>query len=376
VGDGARGCQEFRHTVDKKLPPEAVDGRPSGGNDAGQHGVPVRRGGSDYDVQYGEEMTGYIVRRIAYSLVACFATTIIVFIGVAMIGNPVDLLVTDDCNSACRTAATAALGLDQSPVQQYLSFMGNLLTGQLGRSFVFGTPVGTLLLARLPATAELAIAAIVLTVVIGFPLGLIAGLRPKSPVSKVIMGASIVGFSVPSFWVGIVLIWLLSIQFHLVPTIGRGETASFFGIQTSLLTWNGLQHLLLPAMTMALTQISLLIRLTQSGVQENMTAEYIRFARAQGLRPSRIAIAHLLRNVLIPIITVLGLEFGSLLAYGLVTETVFAWPGLGKLLIDSINLLDRPVIVTYLTITVLVFIFINLAVDIAYAVIDPRVRLY
>jgi peptide/nickel transport system permease protein len=321
-------------------------------------------------------MGAYIFRRMMQSVVACVVTSILGFAGIMLIGDPIDLLVTDDCNTACRAAAARALGVDRPVIEQYLLFMGNLLTGNLGTSFTFGTPVGRLLLERLPATLELAIATMVLTVVVGIPLGLLAGLRPRSRVSKGIMAASVVTFSVPSFWIGIVLIWLFSIKLQWIPTIGRGETAEIFGIYTSLLTWNGLAHLSLPAFNLALTQIALLIRLTQSGVQETMTTEFIRFARAQGLSPYRIVRAHLLRNIMIPIVTVLGLEFGSLLAYSLVTESVFAWPGLGKLLIDSINLLDRPVIVTYLTITVLVFILINLLVDISYALVDPRVRLY
>jgi peptide/nickel transport system permease protein len=227
----------------------------------------------------------------------------------------------------------------------------------------------------MPATLELALAALFLSVVFGIPLGMWAGLRPDSLASKSIMAGSILGFSLPTFWVGIMAIMIFAVELGWLPSTGRGTTTSLFGIQVSFLTWDGLLHLIMPAFNLALLKISLAIRLTRAGTREVIHQDYIKFARAKGLRHSRIIMVHVLKNILIPVITVLGLEFGSLIAFSVVTETVFAWPGMGKLIIDSINLLDRPVVVAYLMIIVFMFIFINLVVDVLYSVLDPRVRL-
>jgi peptide/nickel transport system permease protein len=227
----------------------------------------------------------------------------------------------------------------------------------------------------MPATLELAFSALLLAIVFGIPLGMWAGLKPDSLASKSIMAGSIFGFSLPTFWVGIMIIMIFAVILGWLPSGGRGETRDLFGVPVSFLTWDGLEHLVLPAVNLALLKISLAIRLTRAGTREVIHQDYVKFARAKGLRTSRIILVHVLKNILIPVITVLGLEFGSLIAFSVVTETVFAWPGMGKLIIDSINLLDRPVVVAYLMITVCMFIIINLVVDILYSVLDPRVRL-
>jgi len=215
----------------------------------------------------------------------------------------------------------------------------------------------------------------VLAILIGVPLGLFAGLRPDNPVAKAIMAGSIVGFSLPSFWVALMLILVFAVQLGWMPSSGRGETAALFGVQWSWLTLDGLHHLLLPALNLALFKVSLVLRLTRAGVREIVPLDYVKFARAKGLRNSRVVLAHVLRNTLIPLVTVLGLELGSTIAYAVVTESIFAWPGAGKLILDSIYALDRPVIVAYLMVVVLLFVFVNLVVDIAYRLLDPRVRL-
>ena len=189
------------------------------------------------------------------------------------------------------------------------------------------------------------------------------------------MAGSILGFSLPTFWVGLMMIMLFAVMLGWLPSTGRGDTVPLLGVPVSFLTWDGLSHLLMPALNLALLKMSLAIRLARAGVREAIHQDYIKFARAKGLRPARIIRVHLLKNILIPVTTVMGLEFGNLIAFSLVTETVFAWPGMGKLIIDSINNLDRPVVVAYLMITVLLFVLINLVVDILYSVLDPRVRL-
>ena len=251
----------------------------------------------------------------------------------------------------------------------------NAVSGDLGKSFIFGEPALQLILQRMPATMELAFAAMFIAIIIGIPLGVYAGLKPESRVSKTVMAGSILGFSLPTFWVGIMLIMVFAVMLGWLPSTGRGETADFLGIQVSFLTLDGLKHLFLPALNLALFKTSLVIRLARAGTREVVLQDYIKFARAKGLSPTRIVMVHVLKNILIPVVTVLGLELGGVIAFAVVTETVFAWPGMGKLLIDSIHLLDRPVVVAYLMITVMMFIFINLVVDIVYSFLDPRVRL-
>ncbi len=303
------------------------------------------------------------------------AMTVIVFIGVNVIGNPVDILISPDATQAERLRIIASLGLDQPLWRQYLIFLWGVLHGDLGRSFVFGEPALRLILERMPATLELAVSAVLLSVVIGIPLGLFAGLRPDTIFSRITMAVSIVGFSLPTFWVGLMLIMVFAVQLGWLPSTGRGHTASLLGVQWSFLTADGLRHLALPALNLALFNISLVLRLTRAGVRETLPMDYIRFARAKGLSPARVVGVHVLKNIMIPIVTVVGLEFGSTVAFAVVTETVFAWPGMGKLIIDSINVLDRPVITAYLVMIVVLFVVINLVVDLLYTVLDPRVRL-
>jgi len=320
-------------------------------------------------------MTLYLLRRIIQAVGVVLAMSVLVFVGVFAIGDPVEILISPDADQIERERAIQALGLDLPLWQQYLIFLGNALQGDLGRSFVFNEPALRLILQKMPATLELAFGAMFLSILIGLPLGLYAGLKPHSPVSKTIMAGSILGFSLPTFWVGLMLIMVFAVQLGWLPSTGRGETASFLGLQWSFLTWNGISHMLMPAVNLALFKISLVIRLTRAGVRETMLMDYVKFARAKGLSSNRVIFVHIFKNILIPVVTVVGLELGSTIAFSVVTESVFAWPGMGKLIIDSINVLDRPVIVAYLMIIVLMFITINLIVDLTYSVLDPRVRL-
>ncbi|MFZ6771779.1 ABC transporter permease [Undibacterium sp. SXout7W] len=320
-------------------------------------------------------MPGFIFRRLSQSIIVLFIMSLLVFAGVYAIGNPIDMLISPDADQLEKAKIITSFGLDKSLPQQYGLFLSHALSGDLGRSFAYATPALTLILERLPATMELALSALLLAILIGIPLGLLAGLRPHSIVGKSIMAISILGFSLPTFWVGLMLIMVFAVQLGWLPSSGRGETSLLLGVPVSFLTIDGLKHLILPAFNLALFNIAMVIRLTRSGAQEALLQDYVRFARAKGLRNSRIIGVHVLKNILIPIVTVLALQFGSMIAFAIVTESIFAWPGMGKLIIDSIRILDRPVIVAYLLLVVTLFIVINLVVDIVYSLIDPRVRL-
>ena len=320
-------------------------------------------------------MTAFILRRLSQSVLVIAVMSIIVFFGLHVVGDPVYLLINPQADQKEIEASIKALGLDRPIWQQYWHFLGGALQGDLGKSFVFGEPALKVIVQRMPATIELALAAVAMSVVLGIPLGLYAGLYPDSPASKTIMAGSIVGFSLPTFWVGLMLIMVFAVMLGWLPSTGRGQTATWFGVTTSLFTLDGLRHIFLPALNLALLKISLVTRLTRAGTREAIHQDYIKFARAKGLSKRRVVGVHLLKNILIPVVTVLGLEFGNLVAFSVVTETIFAWPGMGKLLISSIQSLDRPIIVAYLILIVLMFIVINLVVDILYSILDPRVRL-
>lgn len=320
-------------------------------------------------------MSVFITRRVLQSLVVIFVMSLLVFFGVNIVGDPIDMLINPEADQEDIEAAIRALGLDRPIHEQYWYFLVNALKGDLGKSFIFAEPALKLILQRMPATLELAFTAMFMAIFLGIPLGVYAGLRPNSKVSKTIMAGSILGFSLPTFWVGLMFIMIFAVMLGWLPSTGRGETVSLFGIQVSFLTWDGLRHLVLPALNLALFKISLVIRLARAGTREVALQDYIKFARAKGLSSSRVVLVHVMKNIMIPVVTVLGLELGGVIAFAVVTETVFAWPGMGKLLIDSIQLLDRPIIVAYLMITVLMFVVINLVVDIIYSLLDPRVRL-
>lgn len=299
----------------------------------------------------------------------------IVFSGVFLVGDPVEILVSDDADQEEREMMIKSMGLDKPFLVQYGIFISKAVKGDLGDSFVFQEPALLLILDRMPATMELAVVALLIAIIFGIPLGVWAGLKPESLGSKSIMTGSILGFSLPTFWVGIMMILLFAVLLGWLPSTGRGDVQIILGMPISVFSWDGFSHVLMPAVNLALFKLSMVIRLARAGTREVMHQDYIKFARAKGLKESRIILVHVLKNILIPVVTVLGLEFGGLVAFSVVTETVFAWPGMGKLLIDSIGLLDRPIIVAYLMIIVFLFVFINLVVDICYSILDPRVRL-
>jgi peptide/nickel transport system permease protein len=320
-------------------------------------------------------MTAFILRRSLQSIVVLFIMSLIVFVGVNLVGDPVDMLINPEADQAEIDRVIRDLGLDRPVSEQYWYFVLNAFQGDLGRSFIFGEPALKLIVQRMPATMELALVSLLMAVFFGIPLGIYAGLKPTSKISKTIMAGSILGFSMPTFWVGIILIMFFSVHLGWLPSTGRGDVDTFFGVTSSVFTLDGLSHIFLPAFNLALFKLSSVIRLARAGTREVILQDYIKFARAKGLAESRVVRIHLLKNIMIPVITIIGLEFGSLIAFSTVTETVFAWPGMGKLIIDSIYNLDRPVVVAYLMIIVVIFVMLNLIVDILYSVLDPRVRI-
>ncbi|MDA8637485.1 ABC transporter permease [Rhodospirillales bacterium] len=320
-------------------------------------------------------MTVFIIRRILQSVVVLFVMSFLVFSSVNLVGDPVEMMVSDEADQAERDRVIKSMGLDKPWYTQYGLFVVNAFKGDLGNSFVYGEPALQIIVARMPATFELALVSLFMSVVIGIPLGVWAGLFPDKISSKIVMSGSILGFSLPTFWVGLMMIMVFAVMLGWLPSTGRGDTVEILGIDVSFLSADGLSHLFLPALNLALFNTSLVIRLTRAGVREAVHQDYIKFARAKGLSNTRVIMVHLMKNIMIPVVTVLGLEFGGLIAFSVVTETVFAWPGMGKLIIDSIQSLDRPIIVAYLMIIVFVFVIINLVVDVLYSILDPRVRL-
>ncbi|HKW39315.1 MAG TPA: ABC transporter permease [Burkholderiales bacterium] len=320
-------------------------------------------------------MLSHVARRLAQSVLVLALMSLLVFAGVYAVGNPVDILVNPQADQSEIARVTAALGLDRPLAEQYFFFLKDAATGNLGKSFAYNVPAIGLILERMPATLELATAAMLIALVLGIPLGLWAGIAPRSAAARTIMAGSILGFSLPTFWVGLLLILVFSVWLGWLPTSGRGPTIDLAGIPVSFLSTEGLRHLALPAANLALFNLSLVARLVRSGTAEAMQQEYVRFARSKGLTEGRVVVGHVLRNVLVPVVAVSGVQFGSVIAFAIVTESIFAWPGMGKLLVDSINVLDRPVIVGYLCIVVTLFVAINLAVDLLTSWLDPRVRL-
>ena len=320
-------------------------------------------------------MTAFLLKRSTQSLLVLFIMSLLVFSGVNLVGDPVEMLINPEADQEDVERVIRELGLDRPITEQYWFFLVNAFKGDLGTSFVFGEPALKLIIQRMHETLELAFFSLFISIIFALPLGIYAGLKPESKISKLIMAGSILGFSMPTFWVGIIFIMIFAVHLGWLPSTGRGEIGTFMGIHSSLFTLDGLSHIFLPALNLALFKLSSIVRLTRAGTREIIHQDYIKFARAKGLSENRVINTHLLKNILIPIVTVVGLEFGSLIAFSTVTETIFAWPGMGKLIIDSIYNLDRPVIVAYLMIIVFFFVFLNLIVDILYTILDPRVRI-
>jgi peptide/nickel transport system permease protein len=321
-------------------------------------------------------MTAFLIRRLLESALVMVVVAIIAFALFRFVGDPIGGMVSQDATIEQRNALRAELHLDDPILVQGARFIWNALHLDFGVSYKYRQPVVDLIGGRLPATLELSVVASLIAVGFGIPLGVFAGINRDSPATRLIMAVSLVGVSLPTFLIGILLIYLFSVTLHWLPSYGRGETVSFFGLwQTGLLTASGLRALILPAITLGLFQLTLVMRLVRSEMLEVLRTEYIRFGRARGLTQRAIHFAHALKNTLVPVVTIIGLQLGSIIAFSIITETVFQWPGMGLLFISAVQFADIPIMSAYLLLTSAIFVTINLVVDIIYVLIDPRIRL-
>ena len=320
-------------------------------------------------------MLQFIIKRLAQLVLVMLAVSLIVFVLTSVMGNPVYLMVRENATAEEIAAVTAALGLDKPLYVQFMIFIRNALHGNFGQSYMYHLPALMLIVERLPATLDIVTVAMLLTVLMGIPLGVWSGAYPKSKFSKSVMALSIAGISMPSFWIGMVMIYFFGLYLGVLPVSGRGETSTLFGITTSLATADGWAHIVLPSITLALGNVATIIRLTRAGMQENMRQDYVKFARAKGVPVRTVLFGHALKNTLIPVVTVFGLQLGNLIAFTTITETIYAWPGIGKLLIDAVTSGDRPIIAAYILFVAVMFVVINFVVDLLYVFIDPRIDL-
>lgn len=319
-------------------------------------------------------MLAFIARRLLQSVIVMLVVAFIAFLVFRYVGDPLAALLSQDAIQADFDAARARLGLDQPFYVQFFYFVVNALQGQFGISYRLQQPVSQLILERLPATVELAVASSIIALVGGVLLGIYTALRQRAFSSGVIMTLSLVGVSLPTFLIGIGLIYVFAVELKWLPSFGRGETVQLGWWRTGLLTQSGLRSLILPAITLSLFQLTLIMRLVRAEMLEVMRTDYIRFARARGLSKRAINFGHALRNTMVPVITITGLQLGSVIAFAIITETVFQWPGVGSLFVNSVAAVDVPVMAAYLVFVALVFVVINLVVDILYFIVDPRLR--
>ena len=320
-------------------------------------------------------MLKYIVKRFVQMIVVLFVVSILVFMLTNFIGDPVDMLVPENATVEQVESARARLGLNKPLPVQYGIFLRDVLHGNFGKSYTYGKPAMGLIMERMPATLELVAIAALLVLFIAIPLGVYAGAYPKRRSSRIIMSGSILGISLPSFWVGMMMIYIFAVMLRALPASGRGNTVNVLGVNLSVFAPGGLRFLILPAVTLALTNVATTLRLTRSGIMENMRQDYIKFARAKGVSSRSLLFGHALNNALIPVITIFGMDLGNMIAFTTITETIFAWPGMGKLLIDAINKSDRPIIVAYLMTAACMFVVLNFVVDLLYTLVDPRIEL-
>jgi len=319
-------------------------------------------------------MIAFIVQRILQGLFVLLVVALVSFVLFQYVGDPVLFILGQDATQDQVDLLRKELGLDSPVVVQFVHFLGNAVQGEFGLSLRQGIAVSTLIAERLPATLELALVAAVIALVIGIPMGVYAAIRRGSPLAQLFMAISLLGVSLPTFLIGIFLILIFSVGLGVLPSFGRGEVVSVGGFTTGLLSWAGIRHLILPALTLAIFQLTLIMRLVRTEMLEVLRTDYIRFARARGLSARAIYFGHALKNTLVPVITITGLQLGGLIAFAIITETVFQWPGMGLLFIQAVNFADIPVMAAYLCLISLIFVFINLLVDLLYFAVDPRLR--
>ncbi len=316
----------------------------------------------------------YGIRRIWQGLLVLSIVALIAFCMFRFMGDPVTNLLGQEATVADRAELTSRLGLDRSVPVQFFKFIAGAVQGEFGVSYRLGQPVSTLISERLPATLELAMVSAMFAVMFGVLLGVVTAIHRDGIVANALMMISLIGVSLPTFIIGILLIWVFSVELGWLPSFGRGETRNLLGWQSSLFTWSGLKSLILPSITLGLFQMTLIMRMVRAEMLEVLRADYIRFARARGLSDRAVHFGHALKNTLVPVITIIGLQLGLVIAFAIVTETVFQWPGVGLLFVNSVYFVDIPVMATYLLLVGALFVLINLVVDLAYFAIDPRLR--
>ena len=320
-------------------------------------------------------MLAFILRRLLQAVIVMITVAFIAFMLFQFVGDPVNSMLGQDATAEQRDALRADLGLDQPFPVQFARFMGNAMQGEFGLSLRQGRKVSALIVERFPATIELAVTAGLIALLVGIPLGVYSALRRGSFGSQLVMTLSLLGVSLPTFLIGILLILIFAVLLGWLPSFGRGETIAFGTWTTGVLTVDGLKHLLLPALTLSIFQLALILRLVRAEMLEVLRADYIKFARARGLPDRIVHFGHALKNTLVPVITITGLQLGGLIAFAIVTETVFQWPGMGLLFIQAVQFADIPVMAAYLCLIALIFVIINLVVDLLYFAVDPRLRI-
>ncbi|MFO0120754.1 MAG: ABC transporter permease [Burkholderiales bacterium] len=319
-------------------------------------------------------MLAFIVRRLLQAVVVMGVVALVSFSLFQFVGDPVTAMLGQDATEEQRVQLRQDLGLNDPVPVQFAAFVGNAVQGDFGVSYRQGRKVSELIAERLPATLELSLAAALLALLVGIPMGVYTALRRRSFLANFFLAISLVGVSLPTFLIGILLILVFAVLLGWLPSFGRGESVDFGGWGTSLLTIDGWAHLVLPSITLALFQMTLIMRLVRSEMLEVLRTDYIKFARARGLSDRAVYFGHALRNTLVPVITITGLQIGSIIAFAIITETVFQWPGMGLLFIQSVQVADIPIMAAYLCLIALIFVVINLVVDLLYFVVDPRLR--
>jgi peptide/nickel transport system permease protein len=319
-------------------------------------------------------MLAFVVQRLLQAILVMLVVALISFSLFQFVGDPINNMVGQETTTAQREALRERLGLNDPIPVQFVKWVANAAQGEFGLSYRMGKPVAALIAERLPATIELVLLSALLALLIGVPMGVHTGLRRDSWLSRVFLTVSLIGISLPTFLIGILLILIFGVWLGWLPTFGRGGTVDLGVWETSFLTLQGWSHLIMPAFTLALFQLTLIMRLVRAEMLEVLRTDYIKFARARGLRERTINFGHALKNTLVPVITIMGLQIGALLAFSIITETVFQWPGMGLLIIQAIQFVDIPIMSTYLVLVALFFVLINLAVDLLYYAVDPRLR--
>lgn len=320
-------------------------------------------------------MIAFVIRRLIQSVLVMIVVAFVAFSLFTYVGDPISIMLGQDYTEADRARIAAELGLDRPFFVQFARFVANAVQGEFGLSYRLARPVDELIAERLPATLELSLVAAIFALVVGVPMGVYTGLNRDSWLSRVFMTVSLIGVSLPTFLIGILLIFVFAVHLGWLPSFGRGEVVHIGWWSTGLLTVSGLKALILPAITLGLFQMTLIMRLVRSEMLEVLRTDYIKFARARGLTNRAIHFGHALKNTLVPVITITGLQLGSLIAFAIITETVFQWPGMGLLFIQAVTFADIPVMAAYLCLIALIFVLINLAVDLLYFAVDPRLRI-